>query len=96
MVNEGDLIVFDQEFNYAAKQIRNYSDALNHRMDKYTSILREITASAIQDELIVARLEDLASAVEAVRTQVEGAGKTAGRLCTSYVQQIDEADRFLY
>lgn len=95
MVNKGDLIVFDQEFNYASKQIREYGNELTRRMNRYCEIVLTIMNAAIQDELITAQLTELVDKVMRARIYL-GSAEGAAKACTSYVQEIDKADQFLY
>lgn len=96
MLNENDLIVFDQEYTNAAKQINDYCAAIVELIEKYSRCVNTILEKAIKDEKITTRLQELISNVEAVKPEVESIGEQASASCSQFVSDIDNADKFLY
>lgn len=96
MSNENDVIVFDEEYIYAAKEIENYCSALVKMIDRYSASVNTILNQAIQDEVISSRLSELLAKVESVKTTIETTGEEAAATCRTYISEIDKADNFLY
>ena len=59
MSNENDVIVFDEEYKYASKQIRAYSDALIKMIREYSICVNYILDEAIKDEKISSGLREI-------------------------------------
>ena len=95
MASENDLIVFDEEYSYAANEIKGYCDALSRMIDSYSKGVNNILENAIRDEDITSRLQNIVSGVEALKVQIEALGSLAASDCTQYVEKIDAADQFL-
>lgn len=96
MMEKEDVIVFDEEYAYAAQQIEKYCDVLIKRMEAYSKNVRTILDRAIKDREISARLQKLIAEVEAVKPGMEEIKKEAAAACREYISEIDSADQFLY
>lgn len=91
-----DVIVFDEEYQFAAQQIENYCDALYKMMDSYSKNIKIILEYAIRDKEISTELNELVDKVEYIKPQIKSIGNNASSTCRDFVSKIDEADKFLY
>lgn len=96
MINESDVIVFDQEYTYAAKQIKDYCAVLVELMESYNNCINDVLENAIKDKKITEKLQGIVSAVEEIKPSVETIGEQASDFCGNFVSEIDIADKFLY
>lgn len=91
-----DVIVFDDEYIYAAKEVKGYSDALVKKIDAFVRDVNVILEKAINDKEISSKLENLIVEVESVKGEIEASGQSVSKACKDYVKEIDAADQFLY
>ena len=96
MANTDDIIVFDVEFQNAAKDLKGYCDALTKLIDSYVGNINTILTQAIQDEIISSNLNNMAIQVGALKGEIAAEGLKMQRACKMYISEIDEADDFLY
>lgn len=96
MNSSRDVIVFDEEYMNASKEMKDYCEALINKIDSYSKSVNVILEKAINDEKISENLRDIISHVETLKTEIEAIGQKASEACRDYVNEIDEADRFLY
>lgn len=95
-MSDKNIIVFDEEYAYAAKEILDYGNALISYIDKYTKLVNRILEKAIIDVEISLRVLGIVNRVEALKSVLETISKEASSLCKSYVEEIDNADKYLY
>lgn len=94
MANE--LKVLDEEFWGTGAWINAYCAELAKRIEQYSQSVCSVADQAIQDNLISAKLKNLASqAAELVPDLVEIGAGTQKR-CAQFVEKIDTVDQFLY
>lgn len=91
-----DVIVFDEEYSFAANRISGYGDALIQLIEGYTTNLETILEVAIQDEKISTQLRVIVEQLEPMKSRIESLCKEAKSLCETYVTETDSADQFLY
>lgn len=91
-----DVIVFDEEYSFAANGISNYGNALIQLIEGYTTSLETILEVAIQDEKISTQLREIVAQLEPMKSHIESLCKEAKSLCETYVTEIDSVDQFLY
>ena len=91
-----DVIVFDEEYSFAANGISNYGNALIQLIEGYTTSLETILEVAIQDEKISTQLREIVAQLAPMKSDIERLCKEAKSLCETYVTEIDSADQFLY
>lgn len=96
MANEDDVIVFDEEYRYATKQIMGYSDALTKMIMEYLICVNIILSEAIQDEKISSELRGIVEQVKSVIGDIRTICDEASKTCFMYVSEINVADDFLY
>lgn len=91
-----NVVIYDEEFKHAAKEIDGYCQALINYMETYKKSINEIRKSVIKDVLISAKLEILSGRVEDIRISIKNIADKAPKNCKKYVSEIDKADKFLY
>lgn len=96
MEPDNDVIVFDEEYFFAASELRQYANALDDLISQYVSTVKVITERAISDEKISSRLVNIMEQAEALRPQLKETVEKAADMCTKFVAEIDSADKFLY
>lgn len=96
ILREDDLIVFDDEYQYASTEFDDYCQALINHMDSYCEIMNSIVSEAVMDEKISANLKSLISGVEEAKKHIENERNDLRENCKTFVEKIDEADSFLY
>lgn len=96
MADSSDLIVFDQEYYYAKREIKEYGEALVKLMDDYITKVRFVMDEAINDELITEALQALIDQISPLKEIVEGVTQQVSSDCENFVRGIDAADDFLY
>ena len=67
MEPDNDVIVFDEEYFFAASELRQYANALDDLISQYVSTVKVITERAISDEKISSRLVNIMEQAEALR-----------------------------
>ncbi|MEG2052327.1 MAG: hypothetical protein RR012_08535 [Oscillospiraceae bacterium] len=96
MVNEHDVIIYDEEFNATALKIEGYCQSLISYITVYSKCIKDITSVAINDEKIVERLSSLVAEVDKIKPIIEEIKADASSNCKSFVLAVDDADKFLY
>lgn len=96
MSNENDVIVFDEEYKYASKEIRAYCDALIKMIRQYSECVNHILNEAIKDEKISSGLREIQKQVKLVMADINTICFEASDVCSDYIIEIDDADNFLY
>ena len=91
-----DLIVFDREYEYAKKEIKEYGEALTQMIDGYTLRVKAVMNYAVKDELITDALQRLLDQVIPLKEIIQSDTDSIGGRCSSFVRDIDAADDFLY
>lgn len=96
MADSSDVIVFDEEYSFAANEISDYGEALIKLIDGYTQNIEIILEDAVKDEKISEKLRAIIELLTPLKPHIESICKEAQSLCTSYVAEIDSTDQFLY
>ncbi len=96
MPNSKDVLVFDDEYTFAAKEIKNYCNALNSMITEYSNAIHNITANAVIDEKIHKQLSNLIVQIESVKPDIDSISSQASKISKEYINEIDKADDFLY
>lgn len=91
-----DIIVFDEEYAYAQKEIDGYGKALQILIKEYTSILKNIVKYSIKDELIAEELNKIIQNVEPLASRIFVLKNDIKNKCMLFPGVIDSADKFLY
>lgn len=93
---ETDVIVYDEEYEYAARVIREYCNTLVNIIDAYKNCINTVLNSAIKDEKITNALKNVVFQVDSVKEEIISIGSEAATSCKGFVSAIDLADDFLY
>lgn len=96
MTTSDDVIVFDEEYTYAAREIEDYCAALVQMIERYSKCINTILDKAIQDNAISFKLQSLVNEVESIKPEITAIGTEVAAACRDYINEIDSADRFLY
>ncbi len=96
MSNENDVIVFDEEYKYASKEIRAYCDALIKMIRQYSKCVNHILNEAIKDEKISSGLRGIEEQLKDLIGDIRATCVEATSACSDYIIEIDDADNFLY
>lgn len=96
MADSGDLIVFDEEYDFAKKEIKEYGESLAKLMNSYVCKVKYVMDSAIKDELITEALQNLIEQINPLMSIVNEITQQISNDCESFVREIDAADDFLY
>ncbi len=89
------VIVYDREYEVAAKAVIQYGASLAQMIESYLSSLEIIVSEGISDHDLAEKLNALAGQVAQLQEPIRDVVDSTSRLCTDYVQAIDAADRFL-
>ena len=93
---EEDIIVADENFRIASETIRYYGEFLSFHLGVYEWFLKQVANSAIQDERITERMWNILGNLKGIKETIKNAAEIIGQHSTSFVEAIDEADKFLY
>lgn len=93
---EEDVIVADENFRFASYIIKNYGSFLYLHLDVYEWILRQVNECAIQDDAITCVLNEILEGMAGVKEGIREAVCQIWECSISFVEDIDEADQFLY
>ena len=93
---EEDIIVTDENFRLASNRIKNYGNFLYQTLTEYEWILLQVSYHAIQDPMISRILGKLLENLPQIRQSIKSAADTIGQYSLSFVEEIDQADQFLY
>ncbi|MDO4453837.1 MAG: hypothetical protein Q4B90_05010 [Eubacteriales bacterium] len=91
-----DIIVADENFQMASEMIRKYGEFLNLHLGAYEWILNQVINSAVQDEQITEKLQNILENVNGIKEVIKSTAEVIGQQSVSFVEAIDEADKFLY
>lgn len=91
-----DIKVRDNEYTQAADALGTICGQLTACMDGYCAAVQYIKDNAIKDVLIDKELAEIKESVMAIRAKLESGVADLQSNCGEYVQQIDEADTYLY
>ncbi len=89
------VIVYDKEYEAAAAAVIRYGASLSQMIERYLSSLQIIVTAGICDHALDEKLNALADQVAQLQNPIRDVVDATAKLCTDYVQSIDEADRFL-
>lgn len=96
MSREENLMVYDEEYEAAAKYLREYCDSLLQLIDSYENIVNVILNNAIKDEKISKTIRDRVEKIKTAKTEITEVRDTVPGMCTLFVSNIDVTDDFLY
>lgn len=96
MAKEKDVIVFDEEYRYASKEIKNYCNSLVMMISQYSKCVNIVLEKAIKDDKISSNLKNVLEQVEDVKEEISLISTKATSACLGYISEIDSADDFLY
>lgn len=96
MSNDNDVIVFDEEYKYASKVIKEYAAALTKMITEYSTCVNNILDETIKDEKISSGLKEIVEQVKGVMGDIRTICVEASDACSEYVVEIDAVDNFLY
>lgn len=91
-----DVIIIDNNFQDAAKEIKEYGSHLASMTQEYARILDYITAEAIMDDQIAPNIQNIADQVRKIGPVIEEQTDKIEYMLNDFINQIDEADQFLY
>lgn len=96
MSSPNDVIVFDEEYKSASKQISTYGEALIIYIETFNNCIKTIDEIAIKDKEISEKLSNLVLKIEELKPSLEDIIERGKQLCKEYINEIDAADQFLY
>ena len=96
MSSKNDLMVFDEEYEFAKDYLINYSKELTGRIDSFNSALETLLEIAVKDEAITQELRKLIEELNGLKPLIDETVSSAASDCSSFVSAIDKADQFLY
>ena len=91
-----DIIVCDEEYEFAAKKIDEYCNYLCGVISDYCLSLDMIMQDAIVDNKIDEKIKNIVVQMRLCQTKIERVGKEVPVKCRQYIKDIDKADSFLY
>ena len=92
-----DLIVSDEEFTSYKEAVAALAEIAENRLQDYLAIMRNVRKTAVLEGLVGQRLDEYISTTQAVLGQtVPVLSMTIGNEITSFLQEIDEKDEYLY
>lgn len=93
---EKKVVNAENELSIAANKINNYGEFLCRSIEKYIAILAKIQNGAIKDQLISAKLSNLASQLKPYRSSVLTECENISSYVKSDINEIEKADSFKF
>ena len=91
-----DLIVVDEDYNFAAKELQEYCTFLKKAAGDYRDIMDRIIRDAVKDELIANGLINIHFRITPIADEIDAIGAALSADATSFVGEIDAADDLIY
>ena len=91
-----DVICDEAELMIAANQIMDYAQFLDESIGTYIKILAKIQNKGIKDDLVCARLSELATEVKPVKTSLAKCSEDTVVKIRQYVDAVAAADNFKF
>lgn len=95
--NMADIIIADQEFNSIQKKIDGYFININSNISSYINVLKKITEQGISADMEIAnKLALAADEISKITPLIETLQDALKESINAFVEDIDEADEFIY
>ncbi len=91
-----DIIYNENELSIAANSIVTYADFLTRCIADYTSILKDIQAKGIKDNMITSKLSELTSSLAPYATAIYDDGKEISSNVNKSISDVATADNFQF
>ena len=91
-----DIVCAEGELSYAAREIQDYAAFLIKSIKTYDRIIAGVQRSAIQDDLICARLSAIVNALDPYEKEITDASDKVSRLVKRYIEEVEDADNFIF
>lgn len=91
-----DVICDEAELAITANQIMDYAYFLDGCISTYIKILRRLQEEGIQDDLVCAKLSELAAEVGPVREALSESGEEVSQYIRQYLNEVAAADSFRF
>lgn len=91
-----DIVIYDEEFQSAGYDIEQRAQQLIKVIDDYVININNVIDKGIKDDLISNRLKILSYDVQQLKEPLNELTDKAKKCCSSYIDEIDKADSFLY
>lgn len=91
-----DVICSEAELSIAANNIVEYADFLVRSIESYVSILSEIQGDGIKDDLVCARLSEIANKLSPCKITISKVCEDVQSGITSYMSDVSAADKFVF
>ena len=91
-----NLIIHDTEIAGASNLVSTYAERLMQMIDQINTALKTVTETAIKDQAISPELGRIAEKLDGMKQPIENLAEAVREDSRSFLQEIDEADQFLY
>lgn len=91
-----DIISAEAELAIAVNQVTDYAQFLLDSIDAYIGILQTLQTDGIKDDLVCARLSEIAQTVEPVKTSVADCCEDVSSRVNQFIRAVAMADDFRF
>ena len=91
-----NVICAESELSKAANKISVYAEFLSTSIESYIKILSDMQGNGISDDLICARLTELASNISPYRTKLTDQSSAISSYIKKYISNVESADDFAF
>ena len=91
-----DIVVHDDACGEAGAEYKDISDKFTLYLNTYSSILQRVLEQGIPSGKVHNNLEKFFESVETLKDQLGDLADTANKCSTSFVEDMDKADSYLY
>jgi len=92
----GDLVVFDTEYSSLQRKYHAYGKLMEAKYNEYLDVLSMVCEYGISEGEVFKNIRSFKATAEMLRGEFYAVTAGISSLCDSYVDEIDEADSFMY
>ena len=93
---KGNLVIVDDEYALAAKNIVAYGNNLKRIIDEYVNIMSYVNTSAISDVEICKAIQSLLISTGNFSAVIQDITADIFNKMNKFIEEVDAADDFLY
>ena len=91
-----DIVSAEVELTVAANQIARYADFLAESIQAYVKILIQLQERGIQDDLVCAKLSDIAIKVAPAIKKLDNEGTEIRITIANYISEVEKAEKIAF
>lgn len=91
-----DIVSAEAELSVAANQIARYADFLAESVQTYVQILSRLQTQGIQDDLVCARLTEIALSVQPAVRELGDQSETIRSKVSEFISEVEKVDKLAF